>query len=73
MLFKAFPVQVYFLITESEDVLLVLGRVVLSCFDLLFSMTENELSCDVWEQFLQSPQESHDALLEFENKKNCKY
>ncbi|XP_005353366.1 zinc finger protein Rlf [Microtus ochrogaster] len=56
-----------FLTTECEDVLLVLGRLVLSCFELLLSVPESELPCEVWVPFLQSLQESHDALLEFGN------
>ncbi|XP_029475091.1 zinc finger protein Rlf [Rhinatrema bivittatum] len=56
-----------FLTTECEDVLLVLGRLVLSCFELLLSVPDNELSYEVWLQFQQSLQNSHDALLEFGN------
>ncbi|XP_008591149.1 PREDICTED: zinc finger protein Rlf-like, partial [Galeopterus variegatus] len=56
-----------YLTTECEDVLLVLGRLVLSCFELLLSVSESELPSEVWVPFLQSLQESHDALLEFGN------
>ncbi|XP_069731562.1 zinc finger protein Rlf isoform X1 [Phaenicophaeus curvirostris] len=56
-----------YLTTECEDVLLVLGRLVLSCFELLLSIPESELLSDVWLGFHQSIQESHDALLEFGN------
>nr|KAF6444979.1 RLF zinc finger [Molossus molossus] len=56
-----------YLTTECEDVLLVLGRLVLSCFELLLSVSESELPHEVWVLFLQSLQESHDALLEFGN------
>ncbi|XP_059740583.1 zinc finger protein Rlf isoform X5 [Bos javanicus] len=56
-----------YLTTECEDVLLVLGRLVLSCFELLLSVSESELPCEAWVLFLQSLQESHDALLEFGN------
>ncbi|XP_049734853.1 zinc finger protein Rlf isoform X2 [Elephas maximus indicus] len=56
-----------YLTTECEDVLLVLGRLVLSCFELLLPVSESELPCEVWVPFLQSLQESHDALLEFGN------
>ncbi|XP_074977337.1 zinc finger protein Rlf isoform X6 [Caretta caretta] len=56
-----------YLTTECEDVLLVLGRLVLSCFELLLSVPESELPCEVWLGFNQSIQDSHDALLEFGN------
>ncbi|XP_067386913.1 zinc finger protein Rlf isoform X2 [Emydura macquarii macquarii] len=56
-----------YLTTECEDVLLVLGRLVLSCFELLLSVSESELPCEVWLGFNQSVQDSHDALLEFGN------
>nr|XP_033811320.1 zinc finger protein Rlf isoform X2 [Geotrypetes seraphini] len=56
-----------YLTTECEDVLLVLGRLVLSCFELLLSVPDHELSCEAWLQFQQSLQKSHDALLEFGN------
>ncbi|XP_072466023.1 zinc finger protein Rlf isoform X1 [Notamacropus eugenii] len=56
-----------YLTTECEDVLLVLGRLVLSCFELLLSVPETELPCEVWVPFNQSIQDSHDALLEFGN------
>ncbi|XP_019367614.1 PREDICTED: zinc finger protein Rlf [Gavialis gangeticus] len=56
-----------YLTTECEDVLLVLGRLVLSCFELLLSIPESELPREVWLGFHQSMRESHDALLEFGN------
>ncbi|KAM3657782.1 zinc finger protein Rlf isoform 2-T5 [Ammospiza maritima maritima] len=56
-----------YLTTECEDVLLVLGRLVLSCFELLLSIPESELPHEVWLGFHQSIQDSHDALLEFGN------
>ncbi|KAM6045518.1 zinc finger protein Rlf isoform 3-T4 [Chlamydotis macqueenii] len=56
-----------YLTTECEDVLLVLGRLVLSCFELLLSVPESELPHEVWLGFHQSIQDSHDALLEFGN------
>ncbi|NXU55911.1 RLF protein, partial [Turnix velox] len=56
-----------YLTTECEDVLLVLGRLVLSCFELLLSIPEGELPPEVWVEFHQSIQDSHDALLEFGN------
>ncbi|OXB70995.1 UNVERIFIED_CONTAM: hypothetical protein H355_012547 [Colinus virginianus] len=56
-----------YLTTECEDVLLVLGRLVLSCFELLLSIPESELPHEVWLEFHQSIQDSHDALLEFGN------
>ncbi|XP_065277676.1 zinc finger protein Rlf isoform X5 [Emys orbicularis] len=45
-----------YLTTECEDVLLVLGRLVLSCFELLLSVPESELPCDTWLGFHQSIQ-----------------
>ncbi|NWX06796.1 RLF protein, partial [Caloenas nicobarica] len=56
-----------YLTTECEDVLLVLGRLVLSCFELLLSVPESELPHEAWLGFHQSIQDSHDALLEFGN------
>ncbi|XP_039770211.1 zinc finger protein Rlf [Ornithorhynchus anatinus] len=56
-----------FLTTECEDVLLVLGRLVLSCFELLLSVPESDLPSEVWVPFHQTIQDSHDALLEFGN------
>uniref|UniRef100_A0A287D2M3 Uncharacterized protein n=1 Tax=Ictidomys tridecemlineatus TaxID=43179 RepID=A0A287D2M3_ICTTR len=38
-----------------------------SCFELLLSVSESELPCEVWVPFLQSLQESHNTLLEFGN------
>uniref|UniRef100_A0A8D0L434 RLF zinc finger n=1 Tax=Sphenodon punctatus TaxID=8508 RepID=A0A8D0L434_SPHPU len=56
-----------YLTTECEDVLLVLGRLVLSCFELLLSVPESEQLGEAWLRFQQSIQDSHDALLEFGN------
>uniref|UniRef100_H3A5K8 RLF zinc finger n=1 Tax=Latimeria chalumnae TaxID=7897 RepID=H3A5K8_LATCH len=55
------------LTTECEDVILVLRRLALSCFELLLSVSENEIPCETQLQFQQSIQDSHDALLEFGN------
>ncbi|RXM95339.1 Zinc finger protein Rlf [Acipenser ruthenus] len=55
------------LTTECENVLLVLGRLALSCFELLLSVPENEIPYEVWLQFHQSVLSAHKALLEFGN------
>ncbi|MBN3286244.1 RLF protein, partial [Polyodon spathula] len=55
------------LTTECENVLLVLGRLALSCFELLLSVPENEIPYEVWLQFHQSVLGAHKALLEFGN------
>ncbi|KAJ7304181.1 hypothetical protein JRQ81_011712 [Phrynocephalus forsythii] len=54
-----------YLTTECEDVLLVLGRLVLSCFELLLSVPESEEECEPLLKLFQSIQDSHNALLEF--------
>ncbi|KAM8976750.1 zinc finger protein Rlf [Pelodytes ibericus] len=56
-----------YLTTECEDVLLLLGRLVLSCFQVLLSMSEDDLSCDFGLRFKKSVLESHDILVEFGN------
>ncbi|MGH0169875.1 UNVERIFIED_CONTAM: hypothetical protein FKN15_057763 [Acipenser sinensis] len=55
------------LTTECENVLLVLGRLALSCFELLLSVPENEIPYEVWLQFHQSVLSAHKALLEYGN------
>ncbi|XP_072836353.2 zinc finger protein Rlf [Pogona vitticeps] len=54
-----------YLTTECEDVLLVLGRLVLSCFELLLSVPESEEECEPLLKLFQSIQDSHNSLLEF--------
>nr|XP_003225002.1 PREDICTED: zinc finger protein Rlf [Anolis carolinensis] len=54
-----------YLTTECEDVLLVLGRLVLSCFELLLSVPESEEQSEPLLRLFQSIQDSHNALLEF--------
>ncbi|XP_062995775.1 zinc finger protein Rlf [Elgaria multicarinata webbii] len=54
-----------YLTTECEEVLLVLGRLVLSCFELLLSVPESEEQCEPLLRLFQSLQDSHNALLEF--------
>ncbi|XP_042296164.1 zinc finger protein Rlf [Sceloporus undulatus] len=54
-----------YLTTECEDVLLVLGRLVLSCFELLLSVPESEEQSEPLLKLFQSIQDSHNALLEF--------
>ncbi|XP_026558193.1 zinc finger protein Rlf [Pseudonaja textilis] len=54
-----------YLTTECEDVLLVLGRLVLSCFEQLLSVPENEELSESLLRLCQSIQDSHNALLEF--------
>ncbi|XP_063312533.1 zinc finger protein Rlf [Pelobates fuscus] len=56
-----------YLTTECEDVLLLLGRLVLSCFEVVLSMTEDDFSCDPGVKFKKSVMESHDILVEFGN------
>ncbi|XP_053123948.1 zinc finger protein Rlf isoform X2 [Hemicordylus capensis] len=51
-----------YLTTECEDVLLVLGRLVLSCFELLLSVPESEDQCEPLRLF-ESIQDAHNALL----------
>ncbi|XP_034279522.1 zinc finger protein Rlf [Pantherophis guttatus] len=54
-----------YLTTECEDVLLVLGRLVLSCFEQLLSVPESEELSEPFLRLCQSIQDSHNALLEF--------
>uniref|UniRef100_A0A8D0BIC6 RLF zinc finger n=1 Tax=Salvator merianae TaxID=96440 RepID=A0A8D0BIC6_SALMN len=54
-----------YLTTECEEVLLVLGRLVLSCFELLLSVPESEEQCEPLLKLFQSIQESHNAFLKF--------
>ncbi|XP_039181505.1 zinc finger protein Rlf isoform X1 [Crotalus tigris] len=54
-----------YLTTECEDVLLVLGRLVLSCFEQLLSVPESEELSELFLRLCQSIQDSHNALLEF--------
>ncbi|XP_061453971.1 zinc finger protein Rlf [Rhineura floridana] len=56
-----------YLTTECEEVLLVLGRLVLSCFELLLSVPESEEQSEPLLRLFQSIQDSHNALLEFED------
>ncbi|XP_018105076.1 zinc finger protein Rlf isoform X2 [Xenopus laevis] len=56
-----------YLTTECEDVLLLLGRLMLSCFEVILSMTEDDLSCDYGLQLKKSIVESHNILVEFGN------
>ncbi|KAG8451583.1 hypothetical protein GDO86_003688 [Hymenochirus boettgeri] len=55
-----------YLTTESEDVLLLLGRLVLSCFEILISMGD-DLSCDLGSHLKKSVVDSHNVLVEFGN------
>ncbi|XP_007430039.1 zinc finger protein Rlf [Python bivittatus] len=54
-----------YLTTECEEVLLVLGRLVLSCFEQLLSVPESEELSEPFLRLCQSIQDSHNALLEF--------
>ncbi|XP_040280395.1 zinc finger protein Rlf [Bufo bufo] len=54
-----------YLTTECEDVLLLIERLVLSCFEVILSMTEDDLSCDFGLRFKKSVMDSQDILLEF--------
>ncbi|KAJ1176546.1 hypothetical protein NDU88_001824 [Pleurodeles waltl] len=54
-----------FLAPECEDVLMVLGKLVLSCFEMLLSVPESELNCEEWLLFQQTLQASHGALSGF--------
>ncbi|KAL8220235.1 UNVERIFIED_CONTAM: hypothetical protein K2H54_041136 [Gekko kuhli] len=54
-----------YLTTDCEEVLLVLGRLVLSCFELLLSVPESEEQCEPLSRLFQSIQDSHNALLQF--------
>ncbi|XP_015284802.1 PREDICTED: zinc finger protein Rlf [Gekko japonicus] len=54
-----------YLTTDCEEVILVLGRLVLSCFELLLSVPESEEQCEPLSRLFQSIQDSHDALLQF--------
>ncbi|XP_054855590.1 zinc finger protein Rlf [Eublepharis macularius] len=56
-----------FLTTDCEEVLLVLGRLVLSCFELLLSVPESEEPCEPLSRLFQSIQDSHNALLQCED------
>ncbi|XP_066495136.1 zinc finger protein Rlf [Tiliqua scincoides] len=54
-----------YLTTECEEVPLVLGRLVLSCFELLVSVPESEEQCEPLLRLFESIQDSHTALLKF--------
>ncbi|NP_001123386.2 zinc finger protein Rlf [Xenopus tropicalis] len=56
-----------YLTTECEDVLLLLGRLLLSCFEVILSMTEDDLSCNYGLQLKKSIMDSHNILVEFGN------
>ncbi|KAM4795763.1 zinc finger protein Rlf [Rhinophrynus dorsalis] len=56
-----------YLTTECEDVLLLLKRLVLSCFEVVLSMAEEDLSCDLGLRLKKSIVDSHDILVEFGN------
>ncbi|XP_018413544.1 PREDICTED: zinc finger protein Rlf [Nanorana parkeri] len=57
-----------YLTTECEDVLLLLERLVLSCFEVVLSMSEDDLSSDLGERMKKSIIDSHEILSEFGNK-----
>ncbi|MBN3301943.1 RLF protein, partial [Amia calva] len=52
---------------ESDSVGLVLKRLALSCFELLLSVPDTEISYDAWMQFHHSVQAAHCSLLELGN------
>ncbi|XP_077193203.1 zinc finger protein Rlf [Paroedura picta] len=54
-----------YLTTDCEEVLLVLGRLVLSCFELLLSVPETEEQCEPLSKLFQCIQDSHNALLQY--------
>nr|XP_056703319.1 zinc finger protein Rlf [Euleptes europaea] len=54
-----------YLSTDCEEVLLVLGRLVLSCFELLLSVPESEEQSEPLSRLFQSIQVIHNALLQF--------
>ncbi|XP_053254396.1 zinc finger protein Rlf-like [Podarcis raffonei] len=54
-----------YLTTECEEVLLVIGRLVLSCFELLLSVPESEEQSEPLLRLFQTIQDSHNALLKF--------
>ncbi|XP_067862857.1 zinc finger protein Rlf [Heptranchias perlo] len=56
-----------YLTAECAHVNFVLGRLAVSCFELLLSLPEKEVPQDVWQQLQQTLQNSHIALLEFGN------
>ncbi|XP_018102263.1 zinc finger protein Rlf isoform X2 [Xenopus laevis] len=56
-----------YLTTECEDVLLLLGRLMLSCFEVLLSMTEDDFSCDYGLQLKKSIMDAHNIIVEFGN------
>ncbi|MEE6484912.1 hypothetical protein FKM82_014100 [Ascaphus truei] len=83
---KSFANARPYLTAECEDVLLLLGRLVLlifhlcgyvyfyyttvtlrSCFEVLLSMAEDDLTCDLGLRLNKSIMDSHDILLEFGN------
>ncbi|XP_077338021.1 zinc finger protein Rlf [Lithobates pipiens] len=57
-----------YLTTECEDVLLLLERLVLSCFEVVLSMSEDDLSSDQGEHMKKSIIDSHEMLVDFGNK-----
>ncbi|XP_056413060.1 zinc finger protein Rlf [Hyla sarda] len=54
-----------YLTTECEDVLLLIDRLVLSCFEVILSMTEDDFTCDFGLQFKKSVLDSEGILIEF--------
>ncbi|XP_069827809.1 zinc finger protein Rlf [Dendropsophus ebraccatus] len=54
-----------YLTTECEDVLLLIERLVLSCFEVILSMTEDDFLCDFGLRFKKSVMDSQGILLEF--------
>ncbi|KAM9320121.1 zinc finger protein Rlf [Gastrophryne carolinensis] len=57
-----------YLTSECEDVLLLLERLVLSCFEVALSMSEDDLLGDVGLCFKKSIMDSHEKLIRFGNK-----
>ncbi|XP_075051443.1 zinc finger protein Rlf [Mixophyes fleayi] len=64
---RSFATARPYLTTECEEVLLLLKKLVLSCFEVVLSMTEDDLSCDFGLRFKKSIMDSHEILLEFGN------
>ncbi|KAM3933467.1 zinc finger protein Rlf [Leptodactylus fuscus] len=61
---KSFANARPYLTTECEDVLLLMDRLVLSCFEVILSMAEDDLSCDFGLRFNESVMDSQ-SILEF--------
>ncbi|XP_077152041.1 zinc finger protein Rlf isoform X1 [Ranitomeya variabilis] len=54
-----------YLTTECEDVLLLVERLALSCFEVFLSMNQDDFSCDFGMRFKKSVMDSQGILIEF--------